>query len=168
VAAHTAVYTTRAQAHAAAVLSQRQERRDAYAKFATDIVELDVKEIVLADWLTEYFSGQDKSRVSPQWVQQTSDQYINDMDAFDQQVDIVSLVSSPAVDTEAMKIREKQLKLAGLVQVFVLAARANEVESTRARLAELNADIADVESELKVFKKAAKADLDSLGYGDSN
>jgi hypothetical protein len=168
VAAHTAVYTARSQAHAAAVLSQRQERRDAYAKFATDVVELNVKETLIADWFTDYFSGQPKLKGPVQWLQQTSDDYVNDMDAFDQQVDIVSLVSSPAVDAAALKIRDKQLKLAGLVQVFVLAARANDIASTHPRLAEFNASITDIENDLKNFKQTAKADLDSLGYGDSN
>jgi hypothetical protein len=161
VSAHTSVSTTHLQAHASAVLAERQERRDGYAKFLSDVEDLDNKEWQIADVIRRYGGSLD-----PAILQKLNDQYTASYGEYSRQDDIIGLIDSPGVDAVASKLADQELQVHDVAVALVLAAAGGKTASILVSLPEFDKYYGAIDATVGEFEKASINDLKDLGYGE--
>jgi hypothetical protein len=157
------VYNAYSQTHLSAVQAERQEKRDNYAKFLTDVEALnaaawDVHELFRTHpELMSARANDEKGAFNTAW-----DEYTN-------QDDIVSIIDSdsPAVDAARDKISNHMDTLKDIVYVFTDAPASGTLNTLPGRQSEFDTDAEAGYQLMFAFRDASKADLKKLGYGDN-
>jgi hypothetical protein len=161
VSAHTSVSTTRLQSHASAVLAERQERRDGYSKFLSDVEDLDNREWQVADVIRRYGAS-----VDPMFMQKLNDQYSAAYAEYGRQDDMIGLIDSPWVDAVAAKLVDQELNVHDVVVALVLSTADRKTASILVRLPDFDKYYGVIDATVTEFEKASIKDLQDLGYGE--
>jgi hypothetical protein len=159
ISAHTSDSTSHMQSHSAAVLAQRQELRDAYAKLAADANDVEGYAFELVDFIRRYPDASSEQIAPP------LEKYNEAQAEYQRQIATVEIVDSPDVQAAAIQLVHAINEVQILVYVFRDGVNHGNLTTVLGRLPEYDKKFKDADDRVLDFAKAARKELNNLGYG---
>ncbi|WP_131809767.1 hypothetical protein [Mycolicibacterium fortuitum] len=163
-AARTAESTTRAQSHSDAVQAERQEKREAYGNYLHAVMGLDRVSFAINEVLqnAEIDTTRLRTVIDDPAYKEAWDNLLASEGA-------ISLVDSPEVEEARLALVSSANTIGNLIDLHIKPATENPSASVILRRLsnEYYGDFAGFRNGITAFEKAAKLDLDSLGYGEN-